>query len=342
MREKVRFGIVGAGLWGEYHAEIYATHHRAELVAVCDGNEGRASEVARRYGARRVYREASELARDPEVDAVAVATPDFAHREPVLAAVQAGKHVLVEKPLATTAEDAEAIAEAVRRAGVRLMVDFHNRWNPPIIQAWRDVRAGTLGKVLSAYYRLNDTIMVPTRMLSWAAKSSILWFLGSHTVDTLRFLFDDEVARVYAVSRSEVLAARGIGVPDLYQAILEFRSGIVATIENHWVAPESNPMVNDTKVNILGTAGMINMDLTHHQMIQRYLADRADHPDCMVKPMLFDRHGGFAIESIRDFVEAVADGRAFRTGLEDGVNVTRTVLAIMESARKREPVAVAL
>ena len=338
--KKIRFGIVGAGLWGEAHAEVYATHPWAELAAVCDLDLDRARKLAERFGAHKVYTDYRELVTDPDVDAVAVATPDFAHRDPVVAAAKAGKHVHSEKPLATTREDAAAIAAAVRAAGITYMVDFHARWNPPFAIARKNIEEGTLGRIMSAYFRLNDTISVPTSMLSWASKSSILWFLGSHTVDTLRYLLHDEVERVYAVSRAGVLEERGLAVPDLYQGILEFRSGVVATIENNWIVPNTNPAVNDFKVNILGSQGMINMDLSNNQLFERYLATTSDHPDCIVKPQVRDRHVGFAYEAIRDFVECLAEGKPVQAGLDDGLAVTAVILAIMESAAAHTPVAV--
>jgi predicted dehydrogenase len=340
VKGKVRFGVIGAGMWGQAHAEVYATHPHAELAAVCDLDAARARQVAEKYGAPKTYTDYRELVADASVDAVAVATPDFAHRDPVVAAAKAGKAVHSEKPLATTLEDAEAIAAAVRSSGVPYMVDFHARWNPPFAIARKTIEEGSLGRIMSAYFRLNDTISVPTSMLSWAAKSSILWFLGSHTVDTLRYLLNDEVERVYSVSRTEVLKERGIAVPDLYQSILEFRSGVVATIENNWIVPNTNPAVNDFKVNILGSKGMINMDLTNNQLIERYLETSSDHPDCLVKPHVRDRHVGFAYESIRDFVECLSSGRPVVAGLEDGLAVTKVVLAIMESASSRTPVTV--
>ena len=338
--KKHRFGVIGAGLWGEAHAEVYATHPWAELAAVCDSDRSRAERVAKRFGAPRVYTDYREMVKDPGVDAVAVATPDFAHRDPVVAAAKAGKHVHSEKPLATSREDAEAIAAAVRSSGVTYMVDFHARWNPPFAIARKNIEEGTLGRIMSAYFRLNDMISVPTSMLSWASRSSILWFLGSHTVDTLRFLLADEVERVYSVSRAEVLRERGIDAPDLYQSVLEFRSGVVATIENNWIVPDTNPAVNDFKVNILGSRGMINMDLTNNQLFERYLETTSDHPDCLVKPQVRERHVGFAYEAIRDFVECLALGRPLQASLDDGLKVTSVILAIMESAAVRAPVTV--
>lgn len=335
--ETIRFGLIGAGLWGRGHAEIYSTHHRSTLHAVCDLDEARAAQVAKDFGAQASYGDYRELLADPKVDAVAVVTPDFAHADPLVAAAEAGKHIIVEKPLATTHEDLARIEAAVKAADVTFMVDFHNRWSPPIVAARNAIDEGQLGPVVSAYLRLNDTVFVPTEMLAWAAKSSVLWFLGSHGVDVLRYLFQDEVERVYAVSRSEVLKKKGVDVPDIYQAILEFRSGVVATIENNWIVPNTNPGYNDIKINVLGSTGMINMDLTHNQMIECFLEDRSYHPDCLVGPAIRDKHVGFAYESIRSFVDSLANGAPIQATLDDGVKVSKVILAIMDSAKERAP-----
>jgi len=336
--EKVRCGVIGTGTWGNVHAETYSTHHRASLAAVCDVDEARARKAADQWGARKVYTDYREMLRDPEIDAVAVVTPDFAHREPIVAAARAGKHIIVEKPLATTSQDLDQIADAVTKAGVKFMVDFHNRWSPPLVVARNDIENGVIGELVSAYVRLNNTLYVPLKMLSWSAKSSILWFLGSHTVDTLRFLLHDEVARVYSVSRSGVLRAKGVDVPDIYQTILEFAGGPVATIENHWIMPDTSPSYNDFKVSIVGSKGMFNMDLTHNQLIERYLESHCDHPDVIDAPLIRGRHVGFVYESIRHFVDCVADDKPVAVTLDDGMRVSTVILAIMQSASKREPV----
>jgi predicted dehydrogenase len=323
------------------HAETYSTYYRAALAAVCDVDETRARSAADRWGARRAYTDYREMLRDPDIDAVAIATPDFAHREPIVAAARAGKHIIVEKPLATTCEDLNQIAEAVTEAGMKFMVDFHNRWNPPLVVARNDIENGAIGEIVSAYLRLNNRIYVPLKMLSWSAKSSILWFLGSHTVDTLRFLLRDEVVRVYSVSRSGVLRTKGVDVPDLYQTILEFAGGPVATIENHWIMPDTSPSYNDFKVSVAGSKGMFNMDLTHNQLIERYLEGHCDRPDVLGAPLIRGRHAGFVYESIRHFVDCIADDKPVAATLDDGVRVSKAILAIMQSATSREPVKVA-
>ena len=337
---KINFGLIGAGLWGEAHAEVYSTHYNSRLAAICDLDAEKAKKLSSQYGSPKIYERYDDLVNDPEIEAVAVVTPDFAHCGPIVAAARAGKHIISEKPLATTHEDLQAIEKELTKRNITFMVDFHNRWNPPIAITKKSIDDGELGDIISAYFRLNDTISVPLDMLSWSAKSSILWFLGSHTVDTLRYFFDDEVERVYSVSRSEVLKKRGIDLPDIYQSILEFKSGIIATIENNWIVPNTNPFVNDFKLNVLGSKGMVNIDMSNNQLIERFLENKSDHPDCLVKPFVHDRHMGFAFESIREFVDCLTTGKKVKTGLEDGMRVSKVILSIMDSARERKPVKV--
>ena len=338
--EQIGFAIIGAGLWGRAHAEVYSTHPSSRLVAICDTDRERAQRTADEFGVGRVYTDYGEMLEDGDVHAVAITTPDFAHARPVVATAAAGKSFIVEKPLATTEDDLRMIEQALASTNVQMMVDYHNRWNPPIAVLKDRIMNGELGEIVSGYFRLNDVIRVPLEMLGWASQSSILWFLGTHAVDTLRFLFDDEVTRVYSVSREGVLKARGVDVPDAYQTILEFSKGAVATLENNWIVPDSHPFINDFKLNVLGTKGMVNVDLSSNNLIELFSESGADHPDVLIKPTVFGRKAGFAYESIRDFVDSLAQGRAPRVGLQDGLRVSRVILAIMESARTRTPVAV--
>ncbi len=335
MKEQLRWGIIGAGTWGKTHASLISNHHLTRLAAVADLDISRAEEMAAVYGAH-AYGDYREMLEKEEFDAVSIVTPDFAHAEPFIACCEAGVDILLEKPLATSHEDLERMNAAYRKAGIRCMVDFHNRWNPPIALAYEDIRAGKIGDIVSMYYRLNDTIYVPTEMLHWSAKSSILWFLGSHTVDTLRFFAQSEVKRVYSLSRSKVLVNRGIDAPDIYQTLVEFDSGVIATMENGWITPNTHPHWNDIKVNVTGTEGMFNMDLTNNQTIERYLKDVSDHPDVLIKPVIHGKPTGFSYESIISFIERLSSKEEFIVSFEDAYKDSKVILAIMESSEKKQ------
>ncbi|GIO14590.1 oxidoreductase [Cohnella xylanilytica] len=339
---KIKMGIVGAGTWGETHAFIYNDHPNAEFAAICDLNGERAKALAAKFGLPEsaVFTDHNEMLKKADIDAVAIVTPDFAHTRVAVDCADAGKHFIIEKPLTTSREEALEIVEAVERNGVRMMVDLHSRWSPLFALPKQSITGGEIGEPYSAYYRLNDIKWVATDLLPWAAKSSILWFLGYHSVDVLRWLFDDEVERVYSVSRSGVLKDLGVDTTDVYQTILEFRKGGIATMENGWITPNSNPNVNDMKLNITGTKGMFNVDPTHSQMLERFTETKADRPDLLVRHFIHGKPKGFAYESIRHFVDQLITGEPFLVTVEDAYNTTMVILAIMESARTRQPVTV--
>lgn len=338
--EPTGFGVIGTGIvGGAWHAHVYSRLPQSKLVAVCDLNEARAAEIANRYGIDAVYTDYRELLARPDIQAVSIATPDFAHREIAVAAAEAGKHILVEKPLATTVEDAEAILNAANKAKVKLMVDFHNRVNSPFLNAKRSIQNGEIGRPAYIYARLSNTTFVPTQMLPWASQSSGLWFLASHTVDMAHWLLDDEPRRVYAASRSGVLKEMGVDVEDFHTAIVEFAQGAVATLENVWILPETSPNVFDMKFDVVGSKGYLQVNTSDHRAMQLYTQDAASLPD--VFGITFDdspRIGGFVLESIARFVDAVVnDAPVVATG-EDGLLVTRVLTAINESARSGQPV----
>jgi len=330
--EKVGFGVIGTGQWGEMHARIYASTEGITLAGVADQVEQRAESVARAYGTMH-YTDYRALLADDLIKAVSVVTPDFAHADIAVAAAEAGKHVLVEKPLAMTVEDCRRIMEAAERSGVKLMVDFHNRWSPPFYRAWEAIRRGQIGEPQHVYYRLSDRIYVPTEMLSWAAKSTVAWFIGTHSIDTVRWLLDDEVRRVYAVSRSRVLKEMGVDTTDFYQATLEFKSGATAVVENSWILPNTTPNIIDLKCEIVGSKGALYVDGSHHRTLEKYTETEASYPDVLVMPAIYGEQKGFAAESIRHFIDCVLHDREPRVTGRDGLEVTKVVQAIEESVR---------
>ena len=339
--EKIKMAIVGAGVWGRTHAGIFREHPMVETVGICDLNRERAAAVAKEFGIPAVYSRAEDMLREAHCDAVSIVTPDHLHAEAAVLCAMAGKHLLIEKPLATSRDDVMRIVDAAGKNHVRVMVDLHNRWSPPFAAAKQAIESGELGKLRSGYFRLNDTKWVATDMLSWSASSSILWFLGSHSLDTLSWLFGSRPRRVYAVSSRGVLANLGVDTVDTYLSTLEFENGCIAQMENGWISPNANPCVNDIKCNILGDKGMISIDASHHNLIQQYTDRAVTVPDVLVRNTVHGRVKGFAYESIRSFVDKLVSGEDFIVSLDDAAAASLGILGIMESAKTGLPVEVA-
>jgi predicted dehydrogenase len=331
-----RFAVIGAGGWGSRHLSTYADHPLAELVAICDTNPDVLRAAGEEFGVDARYTDHAEMLEGEELDAVSIATPDFAHTDLAVAAVRSGVDVLIEKPLATTLQDCDAIGSALEENPVRFMVDFHNRWNPGMVKFRKAIEKGEVGQVQSVYYRLSDNISVPTGMLPWAASSSVNWFLASHCLDTLMWLLGDAVAEVYTVRRRGVLEAMGVDTADSYHSIITFAGGATAVLENSWILADTHPLI-DFKIQLVGTGSTLNFDGRPH-LVEQFGATRAEWPDVLVCPEVHGSPRGFGVDSIRHFIDCVLQGREPLCGFAEGRRVTEAVLAMERSADRGEAV----
>jgi len=327
---KINYGIIGVGIQGENHIRCLKNNPQVELKAIADINKERARNIVEKYKIRKWYEDYRKLLTDPEIEAVSITTPDFLHKEIVIEAARCGKHILVEKPLATSVKDAREIVNVSRASDVKLMVNFSNRWSPPFRHVKESIDKGELGEIFYAYARLSDTIYVPTKMISWAHKTNVLWFLGSHVIDLLLWYFNDEVIKVYGVSKSKVLNAKGVATPDFYQAILEFKRGSVATVECSWILPLTYPFIVDFKIEVVGSKGAVNVDRSHHGAVRKADERGYTYPDILYLP-----HIGvpiFLYESINEFVKCVLEDKEPPIKVEDGLKNVIIIDAIMRSA----------
>ncbi|MCA1648438.1 MAG: Gfo/Idh/MocA family oxidoreductase, partial [Chloroflexi bacterium] len=256
----LRVGVVGCGVLGQRHARFWAQQDGVELVGVADPRIARAEDVARQWAVPRACRSVEELMDSVRPDAVSVATPDFAHREPVLGALAAGADVLVEKPLAMSTADAQVTIDAAARASRVLMVNHSMRWIPRFAAVKLSIAGGELGELLAAHSFKSDKIYVPTEMLAWAGQSSPAYFLTAHDLDLVRWFADDEVVEVYAQGTRRVLAARGIDTFDIVQSSVRFAGGAVATFEASWVHPKTYPSLTDDYMHLIGSQAVVYLD----------------------------------------------------------------------------------
>ncbi len=340
---RVRVAVVGCGIWGQMHIRAYQQHPSADLVGICDKDERRATHAAKHAGNCKSFFDVDDLL-EQGLDAISVATPDTAHTDIVLKATNRGVHVLVEKPLATTVDECRRMIAAAEARGVYLMVDWHNRWNPPYYEAWKSIRNGELGEISYVYYRLSDTIYVPTKMLPWAGKSSVMLFLGSHALDTTCWLIGSKPVCISCRRKEGILTSSGINTADMYISVVDFANGATAVIENSWVLPQSSASLIDHKCEIIGSDGVIYIDPTHSAPIAKYTTmtpegfPHPEFPDVFITPEIHGRQMGFSVEPMYHFIECVRDGRQPLTSGEDGLLNTSLMVAAEQSARTGKPV----
>lgn len=329
--DRLRFGIVGTGIMARTHAAAIRAHPQASVTAWATRNPSGAD--ATLLGDARVHGDAGSLARDTAVDAVLVATPDFAHLEASLAALEAGKHLLVEKPLATSSADAHAILDAARDAGVTAMALFNHRWIPAYWQARERSRDGALGEPLLAYARKNNPITVPTEMISWADRSTPAWFLTSHDLDLVLWYFGTRPVEVFATAVSKVLRRHGIDTPDAIQAQLRFENGALGTFEACWTYPAGAPAMPDSFMELIFTDGVVHIDRKIEQL-EIVSGDGVSYPRNLVVNTVGGKPSGAASAAVGHFVECVLEGRAPLVTLESSVLVSDVLEAVDRSWRE--------
>src|SRR5262245_58332052 len=330
----VRVAVIGAGYMGERHARIYAGLPDVELVAVCDVRDAAAREVAERNGAT-AYSDFRALLRRDDLDAVSVCTPDALHRESCELAARAGRHVLVEKPIATTLADAEAIAEAATRAGIVLLVGHCLRFDPRYDQARQAVKNGELGPIQTIYTRRANTVAAQDRL---GGRCTLPLFLGVHDYDVMRWLAESEVERVTAESKWGLLKEQGFPVEDANCALLRFRSGALGIAELTWILPRGFPAAGDHRLDLVGSVGSLSI-ATLETGLRRVDGQRAVQVDTASAPTVQGHSGGMFYFELRHFVDCGRRRATPAVTPHDAVMALRVAIAVERAAATGAPVA---
>lgn len=323
----VRWGIIGAG--DIAHRVMAPAMHDSEcsqLVAVMRRTQERAEEFAREHGAFRAYDDVDALLQDPELDAVYIATPVDQHCPNTLAAAASSKHVLCEKPLALSVSEAETMLQACTEAGITAMTCYYQRFNARHQKIKELIRQGGIGQVSAV--RWNFSGRSPTNPEAWSqdpaqAGGGPYMDLGSHGVDLLRFLFGE----IVAVSAFVDTLVEDYAVEDTASSLLRFESGIQAVATAHWSTGDPDENRNST-IEILGTEGVIRSCPLHDKFSRGHLSVATQDGETD-----YDFDESTHVKVLKEFAEAVAEGREPAITIEDGLAVQRVVAAVYESSR---------
>lgn len=338
----IRFGLVGTGAMAELTGKVLAQNPYACVTAVSSRTRASADRLAaqqRNLQDEEItsYDDHEALIGSGDCDVIAVMTPDHLHAEPTVAAAEAGLHVLVEKPLATTLADADRMVDAVRAAGVKAMCLYNHRWLPVNAKA-KQLLTG-MGAPISGYSRKHDTIDVPTSMLKWAERTTCAWFLSGHDIDLVSWLFGSEITEVQAMARTGLLQSKGIDTPDAIVIQARFGNGAMATFESGWVNPETFPTMIDSYLSVVAEGGTVHVD-RQKEGILAATPEAFAYPRTMIEG---DVHGvlrgsyPFAVEHLVDCIRTDTEPLAT---LESSRHVTAVLAAAHEALDTGHPVQV--
>jgi predicted dehydrogenase len=323
-----RIGVVGLGYWGPNIARNVAENPRAELSWLCDSSPDRLGVAAARHPQARSTASFEELLGDPELDAVAIVTPVSTHYTLAAAALEAGKHVLVEKPLAGSSAEAASLIELAAQRSLVLLPGHTFVYSPPVVKVKELLDAGALGDIyFISLSRVNLGLHQPD--------VSVVWDLAPHDLSILSFWLGGMPSEVSAFSRSCVLPES----PDVAFVNLRFAEGTIAHLELSWLSP-----VKLRRTSIVGSEKMVVYDDTSKEPIRIFDAGaELPAPETFGEFRLTYRTGDIvspkidAMEplalEIVDFCAAILDGAQPRSSPRLGYEVVRAVESIERSLR---------
>src|SRR5438270_11024162 len=321
----LRIGVAGMGYWGPNLARNFAGINDCELVWCCDASEEVRARALARFPGVRVAADVSELLADPDLDAVALATPVSTHAELAVQVLQAGKHCFVEKPLGQSVADAQRAVEAARTSGRLLMVGHLLEYHPGVLQLKELADTGALGEEIYYIYgnRLNLGKLRPDE--------NALWSLGAHDVSVVLHLAGEEPNEAVAHGQSYVRA----GVEDVVFCYLRFPSGLSAHLHLSWLDPHK-----ERRFTVVGSRRMATFDdMALEGKVTIY--DKGFDEDSRTYGEYITRSGGMVsppianVEPLRveceHFVECVRTGRRPRSDGESGLRVVRVLEQLQQS-----------
>jgi predicted dehydrogenase len=318
--------VVGLGVFGESHLRAYRALPEVEIAGVASRSAERAREVAQQYGVPKHFAGYEALIADPTIDAISVTTAEMDHRAPVIAALEAGKAVLVEKPIATTLEDAEAMLAAAERTGGLLMPAHVVRFNAKYAALQAAVARGEVGEVVAITTRRHRS----RRVVASHGRAHPALVTSIHDLDIMLWVSQSEVRTVRAVHR----LAKQPGQPHGIWALLTFANGVVGLIESGWMVPDKVAPALDDAFTVVGTAGEARIASEASGIL--VAADAVQRrPDISYEADLHGSSAGALKEELAHFVARVRDpGRPPVVTASDGVAALRVALAMIASAEQ--------
>jgi predicted dehydrogenase len=331
--DAVRIGIVGLGYWGPNVARNVAEHERSQLTWLCDRREHVLQTTSRRHPQAAVTTSYEEMLAAPDLDAVAIVTPVSTHYELARAALDAGKHVLIEKPLASSSAEADELMRRAEDAGLVLMPGHTFLYSPPVVRIKELLDAGELGDIyFISLSRVNLGLHQPD--------VSVVWDLAPHDLSILSFWLGQMPVEITAMARSCVLP----DTPDVAFVNMRYASGAVAHLELSWLSP-----VKLRRTSIVGSEKMVVYDDTSNEPIRIFDAGaELPQPETFGEFRMTYRTGDIISPKVEateplslevaDFCSAILDGVEPRSSAQLGYELVCTIEAIeraLESGTQR-------
>jgi UDP-N-acetylglucosamine 3-dehydrogenase len=319
----IRWGVIGIGRFGAVHARVLSALPGVELAAVCRRDEVLCRRAAAEFCAERAFTDYRQMLASSDIDAVSVTTHWQEHYEIAMAALDSGKHVLLEKPMAATSQQCRALVAAAARARGRFMTAHVCRFDPRVTLAKAAIDQGRIGQVVSMHAKRNLPKAPGSLRLD---KISPLMGDGVHDADLMMWFLGTAPLRVYG----RHVRVDQFRHPDIGWAMLEFGDQAIGVIETVWRLPENTPTVIDAQMEVIGTEGALAIDCAHTGLTILD-ANGLKMPDTAYWPKQHGRLVGALAYELEYFANCIRTDRA--PDVITAVEAARAVMVIEAAER---------
>ncbi len=333
MSRKFRVAVIGAGFMGSMHASIFSHEPRAELAAVVDRDIERATALAGELGGNvKAYASHVDLLAAEDLDLVSICTPDHLHLEPALAIAAKGINLFVEKPIASTMEDAAKIVEACKTAGVKLGIGYLLRFDPRYYKARELITTGKIGKPIHIYARRNSARTEgPAR---YGGTLPLALHVTVHDVDMVLWMLEGQTPVSVYAQQTDILLG-DLGTQDTIAAVVRFSGGTVVTFESAWSLPGGARHMIDARMELIGTEGSFEVQCGDSGL---YFADNqtSREIDTQHWPIIENRVSGDLKLQLASVLEWLDGGPSQVASGEEAIRSLELTRALIRSAESGE------
>ena len=310
---KLGVAVIGTGQWGKNHARVYKELPSTELVAICDVNAERAQAIAAQYGVK-AYSDSAQMLQNKDIEAVNVCTWSTILAKEALKALRAGKHVLVEKPMATNTQQAQKLVQTAQENGLHLTVGFLMRFIPGLQQIRQSVENKKIGDLVCATAK---------RVSQWPERIGdvgVVKDTAIHDIDVMRFISGEDPITVYAKMGS----MKHRKFEDYAQIMLTYKDGKSAFIESNWLTPYKTRALTVTGSDAIMRLDYITQDLWIEQQTETL---QPRYP--FQEPLKLE---------LQHFVDCIVEKKKPVVTGEDGVRALEVAQAAMQSSAKNRAI----
>jgi len=335
---RLRVGVIGVGRFGRLHIRVFNQIKECVVTAIADVDVSLLEQVKNDFNINKGYKNSLDLIRDPEIDVISIVSNEDTHGPLAMEAIKQGKHVFIEKPIATKYCEAVVIERLAKEHNVVVMVGNISRFSQPYASIKRAIERGAIGHVGMIRAKRNFS---KAWFEHFGKRVHPVYESGIHDLDLILWYANDRCISVSAVERN----MSGYEHPDLFSAILTFENGVVASLDSAWLYPNGGPQnlvetleldgTIDADIEVIGDKGTANYKLAHSGY-SLWTDQGVQHPELTLWTTEHDGIGGAIRAELSHFIVQAQKGEAsFVAPVRDSVEALRIADAIVQSAKEK-------